>query len=303
MTMLNNICDFQAFRSRRSRACESIASCGRFAFAAAVLALFVALPVRAQVSVAPAALFVNEEDGFGAIYIANGSTAPQEVSVDFRFGYPAADSAGNVHMQYEDELLAEKYSIAPNIRAFPQRFFLPPGETQVVRLAVKLPQDAADGMYWTRVVTTSTPQLPFEDTTSTGVRARVQFRLQQITALFYEKGEPEVSVAVDALAADHDSTTVNLLADFEHEGSGPFFGTAHIRVLDNNGDRIHEEAQSFAVYVSEARRFAVSIPELSPGSYEVELTVNGDRADLPADQRMDVKPITGRTRLSVSAGG
>jgi P pilus assembly chaperone PapD len=252
--------------------------------------------------VAPTALFLTEQSRFGGLYVTNNSTNPQEVTVNFRFGYPAADSIGSVVMQYEDTLAANPHSIAKNVRAFPQRFILPPGETQVVRLTAQPSGSTEDGLYWTRVVTTSMPQVAFaEDTSTTGIQTRVQFRLQQVTALFFRKGALNVKVGLREPVATYDSTRVRVTANIDHEGNTPFFGTARIRVLGAGNEVLKDEKQAIAVYVPERRRFTVSVPDLKPGQYTVELTLLSERSDLPQDELVKMSPVTERAQLSVAA--
>jgi P pilus assembly chaperone PapD len=257
----------------------------------------------AQVSVAPTALFLTEQARFGGLYVTNNSTTPQEVTVNFRFGYPAADSTGSVVMLYQDTLVADPHSIAQYVRAFPQRFILPPGETQVVRLTAQPGGTATDGLYWTRVVTTSTPQVQFAaDTATAGIQTRVQFRLQQVTALFYRRGALNVRVGLRDLNASYDSTKVVVAANIDHAGNTPFFGTARIRVLDSSGKVVSDEKQAIAVYVPERRRFAAALADVAPGNYVAELTLLAERSDLPQDELVKLEPVTARTEFSVKKG-
>lgn len=273
--------------------------------AAVLLAGALSAPAAAaQVSIAPTALFLTDQERFGGLFVTNGSTVPQEVTVGFRFGFPAADSTGAVEIRYADSLSVDPRSVAPYIRAFPQRFILPPGETQVVRLTASPPEDAKDGLLWTRVVTTSTPQMEFEpDTTSEeGVRTRVQFRLQQVTALFYRKGQVDVDLGLGVLKAWADSAEVSLSAEMDHAGNAPFFGTASIRLLDGERRVVREAQQSIAVYEAERRRFTLPAGDLAPGTYTVELTISSERTDLPQEHLTRMAPITGSAQLVVPGG-
>ncbi|MGB9591584.1 MAG: hypothetical protein ACPL1K_03610, partial [Candidatus Kryptoniota bacterium] len=112
----------------------------------------------AQVIVAPTILYMSDKDRFGTFIVMNRSTTPQEISIYFKFGYPSSDSLGNLFMQYGDSAAAQKYSCANWVRGFPRQFIINPGQQQIVRLTVTPPPDLPDGMYWTRLVTRSSPQ-------------------------------------------------------------------------------------------------------------------------------------------------
>ncbi len=257
------------------------------------------LPAKAQVSVAPTALFLDDQDRFGALYIGNQTATPQEVTIGFRFGYTTTDSTGGVYIEFEDSTAAEKYSIAPHVRAFPERFMLPPGETQVVRLTARPPADFEEGWLWSRVLTTSTPQVEFQDTTSTGVQANLIFRLQQVTALFYTKGSSDASLAVEGLSARVDSNEVVVMADLDKTGDRPFFGRAFLRIKDSGGEQLAEDMTLVAVYVPEQRRFVAPLPDnLSPDSdLQAELTIVPDRTDIPERYVLSSSPIVATTSV------
>ena len=254
-------------------------------------------PVIAQVSVAPTALFLTNQERFGAIYVSNQSATPQEVTVDFRFGYTDSDSSGTVFMQYEDAPSAERYSLASHVRAFPQQFVLPPGETQVVRLTARPPADADSGFLWTRVLTTSTPQIAFEETATTGVQTRVIFRMQQVTALFYEAGEPEVDVQIDGLKAQRDSSGVRLLATLSHQGNAPYLGSAHVRISRADGSILAEERQPIAVYNGGLRQISLEVADALEAA-QVELTLSPQRTDVPARFLLSNAPVSRTASVS-----
>lgn len=257
------------------------------------------LPAKAQVSVAPTALFLNDQERFGALYIGNPTSTPQEVTIGFRFGYTTADSAGAVYVEFNDSTMAAQYSIASYVRAFPQRFILPPGETQVVRLTARPPAEFEEGWLWSRVLTTSTPQVAFQDTTSSGVRANLIFRLQQVTAMFYTKGESDASLTVGNTTAVVDSNEVVVMADLDKSGDRPFFGRAFVRLKDSSGEIVSEDMTLIAVYVPERRRFVATLPEGASGEgLEAELTIVPDRSDIPPQFVLDFAPITATSSVS-----
>jgi hypothetical protein len=269
---------------------------------AACLTAGALLPRRttAQVTVAPVGLFLEDDNPFGTLNVANGSDAAQEVEVGFRFGYPTTDSLGNVYMEYEDSTAAERYSAAPYVRAFPKQFVLPSGQSQVVRITAQVPPDLEEGYYWTRVVTTAMPQSEFRDTTDEGVRARVQFRLQQVTSLLYKKGSPVAAVDINELSATADSGQVVVSARIERGGGAPFLGSAIVQVRNEEGEVVQKMNQSLAAYFSLYRRFQIPLPdEADTGTYSATLRLTPERSDIPAQDRIEMTPVSASTEFSV----
>src|SRR5919109_1983937 len=81
--------------------------------------------VSAQVVISPPVITLVEPERFGSFTVENRSTVAQEVTVEFRFGYPTSDSAGDLRMIYDDSATAARSSIVPWVRAFPRRVLLP----------------------------------------------------------------------------------------------------------------------------------------------------------------------------------
>src|SRR5690554_5204 len=145
--------------------------------------------VQAQVTIAPTNLFIKEGNQFGTYMVINGSNQNQEIGIDFFFAYGQLDENGQRANIHDNEEMAERYSIAENIRAFPQSFVLTPGQRQLVRLNVRPPRDLQDGTYWSRIRTSATPESPpVETANNEAVTARVGISIEQVTGLFYKKG-------------------------------------------------------------------------------------------------------------------
>lgn len=246
---------------------------------------------HAQVSVAPVAVFMDDTNRFGTFYVSNQTGTPQEVELDFRFGYPAADSLGNVFMQYADSAAAEQYSIAPYMRSFPRQFVLQPGESQVVRLTTRLPQQHPPGYYWTRLITTSTPQATFADTTTTGVQAQIVFRVQQVTAVFFKRGNPATALALRDVEAAADTNAVFISAYFERGAETPFLGRVTIAIKDEQGTLVGHYGESISAYFSIWRRFEIEVPKKLKGTYTATMTLTSDRSDIPEAYQTVISPI------------
>ncbi len=258
----------------------------------ALLILLSVTVARAQVIVAPTILFMSDQSRFGTFIVMNRSNTPQEITISFRFGFPESDSLGNIRMQYDDSLMASARSCEPWLKGFPQKFIVNPGQQQVVRLFVSAPANIPDGEYWTRLVTSSTPQAKTIDTVRTGITANITFVLQQVTTVIYKKGYVNASAEIPEIRAVPDSSSINLLVHVSHGGNSPFFGKMSADVKDRAGNSVYSGQEVLAIYPSSmVVKFAVPLLKLRSGKYTAELTLDSDRSDIPGEDLLKIPTI------------
>ncbi|MFN2567970.1 MAG: hypothetical protein ABR499_23530 [Gemmatimonadaceae bacterium] len=271
----------------------------RAALPATLFLASAAPPARGQVAVAPTVIVLAEPERFGALTVENRSAAAQEVTVEFRFGYPASDSLGNLRMVYDDSATAARFSMASWVRAFPRRVLLGPGQRQLVRLTVRPPANLPDGVYWTRLITSSVPQSARVDSVARGITAQITFRLQQITTVLYRRGRAETGIEIGALAVRQDSVELQLLVPLKRTGIAPFLGTVALRVLDPAGRLVQEGTEITSVYFSLTKRFAVPRARLTPGTYAAEVKATAERSDVVPEALFPMVPVVIRTQFTV----
>lgn len=249
----------------------------------------------AQVLVAPTALFLSADAPFGAVLVANRSHESQEVTIDFRFGYPASDSQGDLYMAYGDSLKA--FSMEPWVRAFPRRFALGPGQEQLVRVVARPPAGLADGTYWTRLVTTSSGRGTTMSVASGGASAQVVLRVEQVTAVLFRRGSLNTEVDIGEPRVVSDSAGTRLRIPLARRGNSPFLGRIGVRILDAQGVPAAEAQEYIALYVDLTKRF--NFPRLAPGNYTVEITVASKRPDIPRENLIQILDVARRFSLRI----
>ena len=240
--------------------------------------------VNAQVGVAPPVVFMSPENRFGLLMLENRTSNTQEVSIEFKFGYPTSDSLGVVAMQYTDSSAELQHSIASWVKAFPKKFVLAPGEQQSVRLALTTPPSLPDGIYWTRIITTGAPQQKFVDTIRTGITTQLNYVFQQVTTAAFVKGKIVSQLAIQGKGAQRDSSGITLLWYVDRTGNAPYFGTALTKIFNQNGDLVDETKEILAIYFSMMKRSVFSTSKVKPGFYTVEVSFLPERTDIPSDQ-------------------
>ncbi len=265
----------------------------RTVFTLTILLLISLGSLKAQVAIAPSTLFINDQTNIGTLYVSNRTDEPQEVSIDFAFGYPTSDQDGNIIMNYEDSVAFQKYAINDWVRAFPRSFVLGPRQQQTVRFQVRPQPQAEDGVYWTRVRLTANPQTPDIDMpTEEGVATRITFRFEQIIAAFYKKGEVTTGLDIKEVEVRHEDNRMILLSHMKRRGNAPFIGSMFAKMYDDAGNLVAERQTTTTAYFEEVRRIELDTEGLEPGNYRVELTFETRRGDISPTDLVQAPAIT-----------
>jgi hypothetical protein len=237
--------------------------------------------LQAQVSIAPTALFIDSRTGVGNLYILNRSGQTQEVSIEFRFGYPTSDSIGNLIMNYDDSLAFERQALDPIIRAFPRSFIVEPDQQQTVRVQVRPRSEMENGFYYTRVRVLSNPVSPDIDEVSEGLTTRINFRFEQVIAAFYKKGY-EFFTSLDLLefSYTHDESKLTALLYLQQTGNSPFLGSVIANLYDSKGTLVKSNQSTIAGYFLFMRRVELEVADLEDGIYNLEILFKTERSDI-----------------------
>jgi hypothetical protein len=263
-----------------------------------LLALFLA-GAQAQISVSPPALFMNSNNRFGTFIVENKTGEPQEVSVKFRFGYPASDSIGNLSMQYEDTITEAQCSLTGWIKGFPRKFILMPGAQQIIRLTTQPPPDLSDGTYWSRIITSAQPQAKRIDTVRTGITTQINIVFEQITTVLYGKGTLNTSIEIKDPFIVEDSASIRLVWKTEKNGNTPYFGTAQVKVFDEIGNVVDETIEILGIYATMNKKASFDRNKLKPGKYVAEIKFITERNDIASDNIIQLPPIVKKIAFTV----
>lgn len=259
-----------------------------------LLALMPLASVQAQLSLAPTAVYIDK-NGIGNLFVTNNSGVPQEITINFQFGYSDQDENGVLIMQYADSANKPVWGLDSYIKAFPRTFILPPGQQQIVRLQIRTPKGLSPGTYFTRLKVGSSGQVADVGTEQGdgGVATRINMRFEQVIVAFYKNGSVSTGVNVDRFEAKADSTTLTLDTWYRTTGNSPFLGAVSIVVKGSNGKVVAEGRQTVAMYFTGKRRFKFRLDEkLNPGRYDVEMRFETSRNDIPSDDLVQGQPYT-----------
>ena len=265
----------------------------RTLLAALALLAGVAAPAHA-VSVSPTALYIDSRTRTGVLTLYNPGTLPEEITIDFAYGYPQSDSAGNVSVATTRDPAAGEPSAMAWMRAFPRRLLLQPGQRQVVRVLVEPPAELADGEYWARVLITSRGGQPPIEQTQGDVRLQLNVQTTLVMAANYRKGDLRTGVEVAAASARRTADGIQLQVDLSRSGNAAFLGRMRAELLDAGGEVVGTLYDDVAVYRTMRRRLVFAVPAAATGAMTVRIHIDTEREDLPPGGALPAAPIDQR---------
>lgn len=262
--------------------------------------LFASLQIsEAQVTVSPYVVMIDNNNKFGTYLVVNMTEEEQEISISFKFGYPATGENGNTKMIYEDEPSKESNSITEYIKVFPSRFMLKPGEKQTVRMTVNPPSDLKTGTYWTRIITSSQKKQEFDETV-TNLSTKINFVLNQITTVIYKNQHYKSRLDFDELRYEIDSNSVNLITSLKSIEDQPYFAHVTYKVYDTGNNLITEGVEFVSVYYDMMKMFSIPLSSLSSGTYSAKVTITGDESpDIPRSDNFSTEPIEKSVMINI----
>ena len=263
-----------------------------------VFALLVS-SIYGQVAISPTTLVLDSKNKYATFQITNSSAVAQEVKLSFSFGYPQSDDLGNLVYNYDDPEEAKLHSAADWIRGLPKIFTLEPGGRQVVRLTVKAPRKLAAGTYWSRMKISSS-QLSAEVGTrqQDAIAAQINFQVNQVFSVFYKHGSVDTGLEIQTVDTKLDDQTLKIFAHFTKQGNSPYLGTMWGRVYDVTGAMVKEGKVLVSIYYDGLRKLELDVSDLPMGAYDLDVTLETGRTDIPDQDVIKATPSSMRTNFT-----
>jgi hypothetical protein len=265
--------------------------------AALALAAGAVRPAHA-VSVSPTALYIDSRTRSAVLTLYNPGTLPEEITIDFAYGYPVSDSTGNVTVPVTQQPAAGEPSALAWMRAFPRRMLLQPGQRQLVRVLVEPPADLADGEYWARVLVSSRGGQPPIEQTQGDIRLQLNVQTTLVMAANYRKGAVSSGVVVNAASARHTADGVQLQVDLGRTGNAAYLGRMRAELVDASGNVVATLYDDIAVYRGMRRRLTFATPAGAAPGVAVRLHIDTEREDLPPGGALPSNPVDQRIPVS-----
>jgi hypothetical protein len=248
----------------------------------------------AAVSVSPTALYIDSRSRTAILTLYNPGALAEEITIDFAYGYPQADSAGNMSVPTTTEPAAGEPSAMGWMRAFPRRLVLQPGQRQVVRVLVEPPAGLAEGEYWARVLISSRGGQPPIEQTQGDVRLQLNVVTTLVMAANYRNGGVQTGVSISGESAQRVAGGVQFQADFSRTGNAAYLGRMRAELVDASGTVLGTLYDDLAVYRNMRRRLLFTVPATATGPLTVRIHVDTEREDLPPGGALPAAPLDRR---------
>lgn len=273
----------------RARRIASITAISTLLLPAVIEAIFVS----------PTAVFMDDRSRAAQITIGNSGDRAEEATIELKFGFPDADSAGTPYVRFVEDPGPEFPSAADWIRPFPQRVRLEPGTQQVVRLLARPPDGLPDGEYWTRMIVTGRGAVLRVATGDSAVRAGVNLEIRLVTSVTYRKGRVTTRVVLRSLAAEAEGDSLSVWANMAREGNAAFLGTADVELVNRRRAVVKRWSTGMSVHYPLRRRFSFPLDSIQPGDYLVRFRLRASRSDLPAERVLSAPTVTDSVAVRV----
>lgn len=235
----------------------------------------------AAVAVSPVAVYIDNRTRTGTLTLFNPGSRPEEIQVDFAYGYPQSDDEGNVSVAVTDSVPEGEPSAVAWMRAFPRRMVLEPGQRQVMRVMVEPPPGLPEGEYWARALVRARGGQPPIEEQRGDVTVQVEVETVVIVAVNYRNGGVNTGLEVTGASATMAGDTVRATIDFRRSGNAAYLGRVLAEVLDARGQAVASTEEVLAVYKTIRRRLDVVPPAGAAGPFRVRFTMDTERDDLP----------------------
>lgn len=262
------------------------------AAAATVLAVVCLPAIIEAIYVSPTAVFIDDRTRATQVTIGNSGESPEEATVELKFGFLDADSAGTPYVRFVEDPGPEFPSAAEWIRAFPQRVRLEPKSQQVVRLLARPPENLPDGEYWTRMIVTGRGAALHAAGADSTVRATVNLEIRLVTSVTYRRGRVSTGVVVRGINVEAEGDSLTVWARMAREGNAAYHGTADIELVNARGTVVRRWSAALSVFYPLTRRFSFPLGAVEPGDYKVRLRVRAERPDLPEGKVLPAPTVT-----------
>ncbi len=274
----------------------------RIAVRFGLLFILAGVPITAGAAtlVYPHALFMDDDHRSTVFYVQNTGAVPAEMEVDLRFGYPASDSFGGVHIELVDDPEPQAPTATGWVRALPRRMVIHPGQRQAIRLLAQPPENLPDGEYWSRVIVTSREVRPtLSPEVDAEIRVGLRLETRTLISMSYRRANVRTGARIRQYEAQVSGESLEVAVEIEREGNAAYLGQLALTLTDATERRLARWERVVAVYYDLFRRFTYALPHLEPGGYRLHLELATVRQDIPAADVIQAEPVRAVTELTI----
>jgi hypothetical protein len=127
---------------------------------------------------------------------------------------------------------------------------------------------------------------------------QLQVQTTLVIAANYRNGDVRTGLNVAAATARREGNEVQLQLDLERTGNAAFLGSLRADLVDARGNVVGTAYDDLAVYRTMRRRLAIAVPAGAAGPFEVRISIDTERDDLPAGGALPAPPLSQRVPVS-----
>lgn len=247
----------------------------------AFLFVFVEL-IFSNVRVTPTKIFLDYPKRSTTIELVNTQNIEVDVWIDCKYGYTATDDSNNFVVITPEKLSADDRSAIEWIKIYPSKFVLQPYEKRNVRLIVNPPMDLDDGEYWSRIIVSSKKIGKVLDIKKSVSGAVVGFEVQHQQSLPFHFRKGKISTDISLITEpkfEIQSKKLFFKLNLNRMGNSSYWGIINFIISDKNNKPIKKEWQPLVVYKQIKKDFVVDLKELTPGEYNLNVSIETRRFD------------------------
>jgi P pilus assembly chaperone PapD len=253
------------------------------------------------VSVAPHAIYLAHDRLNAELTLYNASQQPEEVEIDFLFGYPQATAEGTVDVPLTDSPPPGEPSAHSWLRAFPRRLRVEPGQRRIVRIQANPPEGLPDGEFWSRVVVSSQAVKNSAVAADTTSSMGLTFVFRSVLALNFRNREVSTGLEFDSLWVEERGDSTLAWVDLQRTGNAAFLGTIGFTLSPPGGEAVWERAPGpIAVYRDLRRWYSLPPTGLPPGEYDLTVRITTQREDVNQEDVLPAPPVQRSVRITIS---
>lgn len=211
--------------------------------------------LKAQVRVYPTFVAINPNAPIGNLVIENPANTPVEVRLSFVFAYERLDPKTGSQVVVKDTSGSDPGCLNPYVKVFPQRFILPPGGRQEVRILSRVPAGSTN-LLWTKLLAESHEQIRMASATS-GISANVRMLLSQLVPVYFTGSRAQTSISLVESGLRSNNGKATLSAKYQRSGDNPFVGTINLRVVNEGGKEVASAYRSMAIFYDAIESFDI----------------------------------------------
>ena len=225
----------------------------------------------AQLSLSPKRVVLHEYTRSGELKISNGSDTAQEVMLDLSFGYPSFKENGELMFVFDDTVRAQDASLDSHLMVFPRQFLLEPGASQVVRLFLQPSFEREEGTYWTRLLVKGGQRSRTVGTNDgrESVGTALMFQIDQSVSVYYQQGNPDVTLSLTHLMLDTQGDRPVLRTQFSRQGNSPFLGRYSVSIRAPNDREWVSQSGSFYCHFTDW--LITELPEIQKNTQKLRV--------------------------------